>query len=371
LDTRYQAFVSSTYEDLKEERREVTQALLELDCLPAGMEMFVASTDEQWTLIEEVIDESDYYILIIGGRYGSMTEEGISYTEKEFDLAVKLKIPVLVFVPADPENIPQGKTDKNDAAREKLDAFREKAMMGRTVAFYRDASDLGSKVSRSLIQTMKKHPGVGWVRGDKAMTVDQQREVVELREKINQLETEKLEAQAALIEDVAGLAQGNEKVTIPVMVGNVHSEKGQKMFAFTSTWDAIFAELGPMMLDEATESDIEDRLESHLIWYTDVTDKVREEIREQGSNKTELWPDDFEMVLVQLRALGLVDTGKKKRPITDSDKYLMLTDKGRRHLVTLRAIKKGVDPGSSYLGDEDEDEDPFEALDEAAKQEDD
>lgn len=40
MDKRFQVFVSSTYEDLQEERREVMQALLELDCIPAGMELF-------------------------------------------------------------------------------------------------------------------------------------------------------------------------------------------------------------------------------------------------------------------------------------------------------------------------------------------
>ena len=68
-DKRYQVFVSSTYDDLQDERKEVMQALLELDCIPAGMELFPASSEDQWSLIKRVIDDCDYYILIIGGRY--------------------------------------------------------------------------------------------------------------------------------------------------------------------------------------------------------------------------------------------------------------------------------------------------------------
>jgi hypothetical protein len=49
---RYQVFVSSTYEDLKEERNEVLQALLELDCIPCGMEYFPATDDTQWNYIK-------------------------------------------------------------------------------------------------------------------------------------------------------------------------------------------------------------------------------------------------------------------------------------------------------------------------------
>ena len=60
MEKRYQVFVSSTYDDLREERAEVIQALLELDCIPAGMELFPAGDDEQWKVIRRVIDESDY-----------------------------------------------------------------------------------------------------------------------------------------------------------------------------------------------------------------------------------------------------------------------------------------------------------------------
>ena len=51
MENRYQVFVSSTYQDLQEERQEVMQALLELECIPAGMELFPAANQDQWTLI--------------------------------------------------------------------------------------------------------------------------------------------------------------------------------------------------------------------------------------------------------------------------------------------------------------------------------
>jgi Domain of unknown function (DUF4062) len=320
METRYQVFVSSTYEDLKDERREVTQALLEQDCLPAGMEMFVAATDDQWTLIEEVIGESDYYVLIIGGRYGTVTDEGISYTEKEFDLALKLKIPVLVFVPENPDDIPQGKTDKDDKLRKKLEAFKERAMTGRTVAFYSDTHDLGSQVSRALIRTIKKHPGIGWVRGDQAMTVEQQREVIELRERINELESEKLAAKTALVEDIAGLAQGSESVTIPLEIAEEDGSEVTELLPFTSTWDDIFADIGPIMLDEASETDITERLADHLLYRTKKTESIQkrlERFEKVETFKSEFYDEHLEMVLVQLRALGLIETGTKKRPLHD------------------------------------------------------
>jgi hypothetical protein len=60
MDKRYQVFVSSTYADLKEERQRVIQALMEMDCIPAGMELFPAADQEQFEFIKRVIDDCDY-----------------------------------------------------------------------------------------------------------------------------------------------------------------------------------------------------------------------------------------------------------------------------------------------------------------------
>lgn len=92
---RYQVFVSSTFRDLQEERQEVMQALLELDCIPSGMELFPAANESQWSLIQRVIDDCDYYILIIGGRYGSIADDGVGYTEKEYDYAISRGKPIV------------------------------------------------------------------------------------------------------------------------------------------------------------------------------------------------------------------------------------------------------------------------------------
>ena len=113
MDKRYQVFVSSTYEDLRQERAEVMQALLELDCMPAGMELFPATTEEQWSWIARVIEESDYYMVIVGGRYGTVhPAKHASYTELEYRYAVEIGKPVVAFLHGSPDAIPSGKTEK-------------------------------------------------------------------------------------------------------------------------------------------------------------------------------------------------------------------------------------------------------------------
>src|SRR5687768_5362627 len=101
IERRYQVFVSSTFQDLQEERQEVMQALLELDCIPAGMELFPAANSDQWTLIKKVIEDCDYYIAISAGRYGSIGPEGIGFTEMEYRYAVEKLKPVIGFLHRD------------------------------------------------------------------------------------------------------------------------------------------------------------------------------------------------------------------------------------------------------------------------------
>jgi hypothetical protein len=82
-EKKYQVFVSSTYNDLVQERAAIIRTLMELDCIPCGMEAFPAVDDEQFEFIKKIIDDCDYYVLLVGGRYGSTHEDGISYTQKE------------------------------------------------------------------------------------------------------------------------------------------------------------------------------------------------------------------------------------------------------------------------------------------------
>lgn len=83
-------FISSTYEDLKDERAAVTQCLLDNNCIPVGMEQFPSSNMSQMDYIKKMLDDCDYYILIVGGRYGSLDDDGVGYTEKEYDYAIQM-----------------------------------------------------------------------------------------------------------------------------------------------------------------------------------------------------------------------------------------------------------------------------------------
>lgn len=171
MNKRYQVFVSSTYKDLIEERKEATQAILKCNCFPAGMELFPASNKKQWNVIKQVIDDSDFYLLILAGRYGSLGIDDlgnkVGYTEMEFDYAVSKEKPIIVMLHRNPETLPAKLTERTERSIKRLEKFREKAMNGRMVAFWDNKDQLNGEILSSLHKMMSSTPeAVGWVRAD-------------------------------------------------------------------------------------------------------------------------------------------------------------------------------------------------------------
>lgn len=163
---RYQIFISSTYDDLKDERFAVLESILKLRHIPVGMEQFVAANDEQFNYIKRLIDETDYYILILGNRYGSTAVDGISYTEKEFDYAVSKEVPILAFVHDTPESLPENKSEKTASAKKQLAKFREKVKNNRLVSLFAWDSpiSLSREVVVALTNAFNDFPRPGWER---------------------------------------------------------------------------------------------------------------------------------------------------------------------------------------------------------------
>jgi len=168
MSVRYQIFVSSTYLDLIEERRAVADAILHSGHFPAGMELFPASNERVWDRIRKTIDESDYYVLIIGARYGTMYERRKSYTEHEYEYAHRKQIPILPFLLQEPIS-----TDWHESktARQRLARFRRRLQGTHAPQYWRDVHDLGLKVGPSLTSQMNDQARIGWVRAARPQLV--------------------------------------------------------------------------------------------------------------------------------------------------------------------------------------------------------
>ncbi len=93
------------------------------------MEQFHAALASQWKVITKMIDECDFYLLVVRGRYGLINENtNLSYTEKEYNYAKEKRLSVLVFI-KDPSVVTESKKDTENGKYEKvknLDKFKEK-----------------------------------------------------------------------------------------------------------------------------------------------------------------------------------------------------------------------------------------------------
>jgi hypothetical protein len=164
---RYQVFVSSTFSDLEDERLQVMHALLEMQCFPAGMELFPATDGTPWERIQAEIDESDYYVVITAGKYGSLIPKGkISYTEREFKYARKKRIPILAFIHESPGKIIAEKTEHGEAGKAQLKRFVVDLKKIRLCKLWSNGHELGSAVKTALQQAIIASPRPSWVRAE-------------------------------------------------------------------------------------------------------------------------------------------------------------------------------------------------------------
>lgn len=170
MNKKYQVFISSTQKDLVDERIDIMQALLESKCIPAGMELFATANKKSWEIIKQDIDESDFYLLVIAGMYGSLTKDHhgnqISYTEKEYNYAVSIKKPIMVFMYKDINTLPAGKVEKSQAGRKRLDKFKNRILESHIqVTFWTNTGELISKMKSSIQELIHSTPSAGWVKG--------------------------------------------------------------------------------------------------------------------------------------------------------------------------------------------------------------
>lgn len=153
----WRIFVSSTKEDLIPYREAVETVLTGMEHIPLGMEYFVSSPDSPIDVCLATVRRSQLYIVIVGMRYGSIEEgSGKSFTELEYDEAVKNKIPVLAFI-IDEEQCPilPKFVDVGEKA-EKLKQFKAKLNSSYLVSRFASIDNLKQLVEKSVRQAIDK-----------------------------------------------------------------------------------------------------------------------------------------------------------------------------------------------------------------------
>lgn len=345
MDKRFQIFISSTFVDLVDERQSVLKSILELDHMPAGMELFPASDDSAWTLIKDVIDASDYYVLIIGGRYGSQDDEGIGYTEKEYDYALQTKKPVIPLLHQKPEALPREKTETDQAIWQKLAEFREKIESKHTCVYWSDSEELKSKVIVGLTAAIKRHPAVGWVRADQVPKEATIKEILTLKTQVTELQSELESVKSSPPPGTEDLLQGDDpfevEVTFTARAPDAdYYDKTHYQGTISPSWNDIFASVAPVLINEATEKTLRNELQKYLLKTARDEFREQDQLKDHSLGDFSMSNDDLYTCMVQLRALGLIRENDKKRSLRDTATYWTLTPYGDQLLVQLRALSR-------------------------------
>ena len=192
-DKRYQVFISATYLDLREEREALLQVLPALGCLPVVVEAHGQNLTTMVN-IRRRIDESDYFVLLVGSRYGSLMPSGVSYTHMEYVYAATKKKPTVILMHESPETRSADLQEQNISGKLKLSDFRKLLIREQpdNIFYWRDKTDLTTALRSMIPALIRCHPSLGWVRvGNSAASAELEKQCDVLKKRIQELEQER------------------------------------------------------------------------------------------------------------------------------------------------------------------------------------
>ncbi|WP_243322210.1 DUF4062 domain-containing protein [Geothrix sp. SG200] len=349
MEKRFQVFVSSTFLDLQKERQAAQKAILGLNHMPAGMELFPATDDSAWQLICDVINISDYYVIIIGGKYGSIDEAGISYTEREYEYALSREIPVIPLLHKDPKELPRNKTEESAKLWKKVDAFRKRIEKRHHCSYWQTEDDLQAKLIVALIDSTKRNPRTGWIKSDAIASSEATKEILDLRKTIDSLQKELADLKGLTDRSIEDLAQGKD--THDIDINFTLSKHGapwgspERMFRgkdrLRFNWDEIFSLIGPLVIEVCPDTQVKAAITKH---FKDRYKSVAQsKYPDREITSLSITESEFQKIKVQFLALGLI-TFCQISPSPESPGRMVracqITQRGQLYLINSTAIRR-------------------------------
>ncbi len=327
MEKKYQVFISSTYEDLKEERNEIIKAVLEMGHIPVGMEMFSAADEDQWRVIARTIDASDYYVVIVAHRYGSVTPEGTGYTEKEFNYATTNGVPIIGFIIDDNAPWPSTKSEQDPKKKKKVTQFKQK-IKSRIVQFWTNKDDLRSKFIIALMKSISNSPREGWVKANEATSPLVTNELTRLSSENATLREEISKIRKVLTEDEDHIRKSIRILSKNTVKFNVRKTSDWKTSTiYMRSLADIFKFVAPNLIDENSSLGVANNLALKILggprYYKDWP---------VGRNQTS-------EIIADFVALDLLEPSKKKHSVGDTEAYWSLTKLGKKLLQEFRKVR--------------------------------
>ncbi|MDR0376407.1 MAG: DUF4062 domain-containing protein [Spirochaetaceae bacterium] len=161
---KYHVFISSTQDDLKNERTGLTRLIWEMGHIPVCPDGFDITNENDRRLIKRLIGDCDYFLSLAAHKYGTLAE-GISETEIEYACAVKMGIPVFGLLIGEKARWKDSKRETDPALVRALDDFKRQLQTHPHI-FWMNGQDLTQKAGEFLVREMFMNPRNGWTVGD-------------------------------------------------------------------------------------------------------------------------------------------------------------------------------------------------------------
>lgn len=327
MDKKYQVFISSTYMDMRDERQAAVEAILDAGHIPAGMELFAASDKAQMDVIKGWIDESDIFMLILGGRYGSIEPESAkSYIQLEYEYAVAKGKPFFALYMTDAAiNAKVQKfgidfIEQNDT--KKLNEFRAQ-VKSKLCSEIEDVKDVHIRIGKSIRALESSRDLAGWVRGstipDMSALLDELKELRTENAKLKR--SQKTDSPDVLS---ANLLESDVKIDLEVPLEfhyvfdqwNREEEEYETMRGvWNGTYGQVFQLIAPSLLHEPSDS----------IAQKTLDDILAEQLERDSVDIKEADFQTFKLKMIKFGVIGLVRKGEYL--------YWNLTDSGKALLI--------------------------------------
>lgn len=310
----YQVFISGSHSDLKEERTALLYTLLGIGCIPIGPELlqnFGDDSQDIWPLVRQQIDDSDYVLVLNAGRYGPLTQSGVSFMHREYTYANTRRKPILCLLRDEFRPLPAEFTETTAEGQARLRVFRNE-LKNHTEIKWGSVEGMQQAVQRHLPAFIEDHPTAGLVRPESA-SFSLREENLQLRQQVAELND--------LRETLAPTSGGNldeslsERVEFAFMC-NLFIEGNCKRATLKASisWNSIFGAFAGPLSPAATEDKIKISLSKYLEdAYASLVSKRHPEAH--AVNEFQFTEHSMRMIRLQLRRLGLI-----KKDTHQSDK---------------------------------------------------
>lgn len=249
MNKKFQIFISSTYQDLKHERAAIFKRIIEFEQIPTGMEFFPATDIDPLQNIKKVIDNCDYYILIVAGRYGSIDKDGVSFTEKEFDYAIGKGIPIFIFLHDNIKKLPVRKIETDNKTRDKLLRFRQRLEANFDCYYWSTEQELEGSIIVNLSKAIANDTRPSWEKINLEPNEELLMQIQNLQQELDDLNLQnksfKEELESMQLRKPFDFSQ--EQLLLHGLVQHKSSQEGE-LWSIKTTWGEIFLAWAPYLL---------------------------------------------------------------------------------------------------------------------------